>query len=417
MKPSLKTITFCLLCFSAFYSTIQAQQSINYKAVIKDNNGNAITNDVVPVQFNILKGIAQTNVYSELHTPSTDDNGILIVNIGDGILVGGSPTFDTIDWASDSHFLEVLVNIGDGLVSVGITEFNAVPYALSSGDKAWETEINNVHVLSKNVGIGTGSPSELLEINDPNNATIKLTVPTVGSSSKLEFETGDETGAHTFYRIENRSDYLRFETDTDYLMPTTGYESLMNLGRMGLTLETGARVNEFSQDITLAGNSNNAVPTERAVKTYVDAAIPNNSKTIVIPAAAFVSDGISNTINYGLGGGYVNKPSGSSAIYAPVIIPGGSTVTSVTFYLRDTNSAANVNLEATLASVYQTDSFSSNLFTISTFGSSPNGITRVYSTAFTTNQDRQYFISVRPMSNWSGTELAVYSVKINYTEN
>jgi len=39
----------------------------------------------------------------------------------------------------------------------------------------------------------------------------------------------------------------------------------------GLTLENGTSVNEFSTDGTLAGNSDDAVPTEKAVKTYVDA--------------------------------------------------------------------------------------------------------------------------------------------------
>ena len=36
---------------------------------------------------------------------------------------------------------------------------------------------------------------------------------------------------------------------------------------------TGATVNRFSDDVTLAGNSNTALPTERAVKSYVDSKI------------------------------------------------------------------------------------------------------------------------------------------------
>ena len=38
----------------------------------------------------------------------------------------------------------------------------------------------------------------------------------------------------------------------------------------GLALPNGARIDEFSTDGTLAGNSDISVPTERAVKTYVD---------------------------------------------------------------------------------------------------------------------------------------------------
>lgn len=38
----------------------------------------------------------------------------------------------------------------------------------------------------------------------------------------------------------------------------------------GLTLQLGTNINEFSTDGTLSGNSDDAVPTEKAVKTYVD---------------------------------------------------------------------------------------------------------------------------------------------------
>jgi len=42
------------------------------------------------------------------------------------------------------------------------------------------------------------------------------------------------------------------------------------IGTGGLTLKSGASVNEFSTDGTLGGNSDIAVPTELAVKTYID---------------------------------------------------------------------------------------------------------------------------------------------------
>ncbi len=48
---------------------------------------------------------------------------------------------------------------------------------------------------------------------------------------------------------------------------------MMQLDGTGLTLESGTNVNEFSIDGTLVGNSDNAVPTEQAVKTYVDAQV------------------------------------------------------------------------------------------------------------------------------------------------
>jgi hypothetical protein len=44
----------------------------------------------------------------------------------------------------------------------------------------------------------------------------------------------------------------------------------LRLGSIGAQL--GETINEFSSDALLTGNSNSAIPTEYAVKTYVDAA-------------------------------------------------------------------------------------------------------------------------------------------------
>ena len=49
-----------------------------------------------------------------------------------------------------------------------------------------------------------------------------------------------------------------------------------------IILENGTSINEFSIDGTLAGNSDNAVPTEQAVKTYVDSA--GNPTLLTLPA-------------------------------------------------------------------------------------------------------------------------------------
>ena len=96
-----------------------AQNGINYKAIIKDNNGNVLANDLVVVQFTILQGVAQTNVYQESHTPTTDANGLIIVNIGEGTPLSGN--FTDIDWAADATFLNTQINTGAGLVYMGTT--------------------------------------------------------------------------------------------------------------------------------------------------------------------------------------------------------------------------------------------------------------------------------------------------------
>lgn len=106
-----------------------AQNGINYKAVIKDDNGNVLANDNIFIQFAILEG-GTTNVYTETHSPSTDANGIIIVDIGEGIPTSGN--FSNIDWDSDDYLLNVQVNTGSGFVDMGTTQFKSVPYAKSA---------------------------------------------------------------------------------------------------------------------------------------------------------------------------------------------------------------------------------------------------------------------------------------------
>ena len=73
------------LAITIFLSVITfAQNGINYKAIIKDDSGNIIANDLIQVQFSILQGITQTNVYTETHSQSTDSNGLIALNIGEG---------------------------------------------------------------------------------------------------------------------------------------------------------------------------------------------------------------------------------------------------------------------------------------------------------------------------------------------
>ncbi|MBF8150866.1 hypothetical protein ITJ86_13215 [Winogradskyella sp. F6397] len=123
------------LILAVLISTISiAQQSINYKALIKDDNGNALINaNNINVHFTIYEGAALTReVYFESRpNVSTDANGILIINIGEGVT---NYDFSDINWGNDEHWLNVQIDIGDGLVDMGTTQFKTVPYAISAAN-------------------------------------------------------------------------------------------------------------------------------------------------------------------------------------------------------------------------------------------------------------------------------------------
>lgn len=117
-----KTLLFIVSFF--IMSIAFSQQGINYKAIISDN-GEVLKNKSIDVQFTILEN-GLTSVYIENHNAVTDNNGIVILNIGEGNTELGD--FSGIDWSKEL-FLKVEIDTGDGYIDFGITGFKAVPYA------------------------------------------------------------------------------------------------------------------------------------------------------------------------------------------------------------------------------------------------------------------------------------------------
>ncbi|WP_179334647.1 hypothetical protein [Winogradskyella costae] len=264
--------TAMTLLIALFISLASFAQSpgINYKAVIKDDSGNVMVNQNLKVKLAIIDLLDNVD-YEETHTTTTDANGIIILIIGDGTedITGN---YSDLDWPNGFYRLQVDIDIApyDSFITMGTTAFQAVPYAYSSMDNLWQLYDDNAIALAENIGIGTDTPTELLHIYNDDKAAINLEVSNYTDQTQIEFRNGSETGFHSFYRILNQDDDLRFELDTDLSGTGEGYESKMTLSNSGLELENGTRINEFSTDGTLAGNSNNAIPTEAAVKAYVD---------------------------------------------------------------------------------------------------------------------------------------------------
>lgn len=69
---------------------------------------------------------------------------------------------------------------------------------------------------------------------------------------------------------EGNSSVEVVDTGTGYVAITADASEVGRFNSSGLKLASGADVNEFSTDGTMAGDSDDAVPTEQAVKTYVD---------------------------------------------------------------------------------------------------------------------------------------------------
>ena len=130
MKNSLFTLLILLLSAS-FWA--QSPEMMSYQAVIRDANNSLVTNSSIGMKISILQGsISGNSVYTETQNPTTNSNGLIAIEIGNGTTVFGD--FSTIDWSNNSYFIKTETDpTGNINYSIeGITQLLSVPYALYS---------------------------------------------------------------------------------------------------------------------------------------------------------------------------------------------------------------------------------------------------------------------------------------------
>lgn len=133
MKLTSKNYAVPLAIVALFTQSIfaQAPNKMNYQAVIRDASNALIVNQAVGMSISILQGSSSgTAVYSEVHTPTTNSNGLISIEIGDGLAVTGQ--FSTINWANGPYFLKTETDPtgGTSYSITGTSQLLSVPYAL-----------------------------------------------------------------------------------------------------------------------------------------------------------------------------------------------------------------------------------------------------------------------------------------------
>ena len=134
MKKIFTIMPAVLITASVFLpqqASAQAPEKMSYQAVVRDASDNLVTNQAVGMQISILQGSETgTAVYTETQTPTTNANGLVSVEIGNGTVVSGDIT--TIDWANGPYFIKTETDPAGGSSSTisGTSQLLSVPYAL-----------------------------------------------------------------------------------------------------------------------------------------------------------------------------------------------------------------------------------------------------------------------------------------------
>jgi hypothetical protein len=122
--------TAILFCF-IFQIKAQSPQAIPYQAIVRNASGNIISNQPVKLRFSIHDSLATgTIVYKEIHTLSTNAQGLVNVNIGQGSVQTGS--FNSINWGKNGKFIQTEMDAlnNNTYTDLGTTQMMSVPYAL-----------------------------------------------------------------------------------------------------------------------------------------------------------------------------------------------------------------------------------------------------------------------------------------------
>jgi hypothetical protein len=194
MKTSLLTTVFSLALVAICFAQ---PSSFNYQMVVRDSDGNLITDQEISVRMSIREDDPTGDVvYQEEHSVQTSSFGLAAVQVGDGTSSGD---IDDVDWEDSDHYLQVEVDPDGGTdwIDMGTSQLLSVPYALHAetasdvddDDADPSNELQDLSLNGNTLSISQGNSVELPggEVDQDAIAKAWVRYPIFGSPN-LDFD-------------------------------------------------------------------------------------------------------------------------------------------------------------------------------------------------------------------------------------
>jgi hypothetical protein len=223
MKRLLLSLTVFGLCLVV---TGQDPESFNYKTIIRNGAGEPVVSKTVSVRTSIvLENNRDSVIYSELHHPETNQEGLVSLTIGEGSVKTGD--MSDIDWNANKYFLKIETdtNGGSDYSNAVTTQILVIPYILppntlkkASPDVLEERLFLSRKYAGKFIDYRHSGPTTF---NGPNIIWIKTSMEsTFGKISaygkKCRFLAGDNLYLkRTFYNPGGISGYWVYQIEND----------------------------------------------------------------------------------------------------------------------------------------------------------------------------------------------------------
>ena len=232
-----------------------AAQKLSYQAVVRNSSNELVPNTALTVEVSILDAVGAVQ-YAETHSATTNQNGLLVLTIGDGTVTAGTTVAD-VDW--NGAAIQSVVKNGSTVVATITSPVNAVPYALQAGSSAgslsqvnadWEATSGVAEILHKPT-----IPTTVAELTDAGDY---VTDAELASAGYLTSETDPTVPAWAKESVKPAYDYSEI-TNTPDLTPylTAETDPTVNDGVLTITLPDGT-----SETFTAnqGGNTNVSIP-------------------------------------------------------------------------------------------------------------------------------------------------------------
>lgn len=172
-----------LFLFSALALVAQVPQKMTYQSVVRDADDLLVTNSTVGVQISITEGTSTFPVYIEQHTATTNNNGLLTLQVGDGLVIVGD--FSSIDWGNGVYSIETGVDINGGANYTinGLSELLSVPYAFYAQNVESSTSGVTLDEAYNQGGAGAG------RIINTDNGAVEINNTVAGNTKGLYVTT------------------------------------------------------------------------------------------------------------------------------------------------------------------------------------------------------------------------------------
>ncbi|MCK4663320.1 MAG: hypothetical protein KAT68_10670, partial [Bacteroidales bacterium] len=250
----------------------QSPEKMSYQAVVRDASDNLITNTYVGMQISILQGSADgTAVYVETQTPTTNANGLITIEIGEGTT---TDDFSVINWANGPYFIKTETDpaVGINYTITGTSQLLSVPYALhaKTAENVTGTIIETDPVYTewdKSSGISI-TESQISDLDHFTNTD--ETDPVFGASVASGITATDTTTWNT--ESDFSGDYNDL-TNTPTI-PTNVSDLANDSGYITSPDDADADATNEIQDLLLTGNiltiTSNGTATEIDLSAYLD---------------------------------------------------------------------------------------------------------------------------------------------------